>query len=189
MAEAHLSPRRTLTEEHQRILSVLEALGAYAEHSTLDGEQSRCELLKMVGFFSDYADLLHHEKEECLVLPSLVEAGLAWDQGCLLEIRREHEFERYLTQALRHASQQPGPWTVAERTRVAQLVRRFIDFMRHHIEKEESELLPLLDERLSAPASQRLAAEMSRLDAHQMQNGELAELCELAARLASTAGR
>jgi hemerythrin-like domain-containing protein len=172
-----------LFDEHVLILKVAEALSVFVDRLESDEADHRNDLVRLMTFFREFADLLHHEKEESLLLPALVHAGMRWDDGIIAEIRKEHELERQMLQTLRHASLQSSPWSLMDLQRVIDVGRRFIEFTRKHIDTEEARLLPSVSTRLDGPALSELNEHLDRFDARLEISGELAMLRELAAHL------
>ena len=172
-----------LFDEHPVIMCVVDALSAFVDELEANADENRDKLAQMMTFFREYADLFHHEKEESILLPALVHGGLRWDNGVIAEIRKEHEVERTMLQSLRHSSLQSSAWSLVEKQRVIDVCRRFADFMRQHIAKENETLRPLVDERLDANGRAELDANLDRFDARLAATGELQILTDLAASL------
>jgi hemerythrin-like domain-containing protein len=118
----------------------------------------------------------------------LSEAGVRWDEGIMLQIRKDHEFERYLLQSLRHAALQNGEWTPDQCRRINEISTRFVQFMRGHIAREDKQLLPLVRERLVGTLHDALDAKIQRFDAKKSESGEFKMLVELGEELASRYG-
>jgi hemerythrin-like domain-containing protein len=178
-----------LFDEHPIIMGVLDALSIFADTLETQGDENRNELMRMTTFFREYADLIHHEKEESILLPALVNAGVRWDVGVIASVREEHELERAMLQTLRHASLQSSAWSVIDRQRVVDVCRRFVDFMRQHVRLENESLRPLVDEKLDEVSRTELDAHLDRFDARLTTSGELEMLTELAASLGRTFSR
>lgn len=174
-----------LFEEHALILRVVGALESLVDRLQSDNNDHRSELVRVMTFFREFADLLHHEKEESLLLPALVNAGLRWDDGVVAEVRKEHDLERQMLQTLRHASLQASPWSIMDKQRVIDVGRRFVTFMRGHVALENEQLRPLLLTRLDGPALAQLNEGLERFDARSISSGEQALMHELAAHLTS----
>jgi hemerythrin-like domain-containing protein len=172
-----------LFDEHSLILQVVEALAQFVDELERKGLDGRSELVRLMTFLREFADLMHHEKEESVLLPALVHAGLRWDDGVIGEIRKEHELEREMLQTLRHASLQSSPWSLMDRQRVVAVGRRFVQFMREHIAKEDTELRPLLSSRLDEYALGQLNAQLERFDSRMRDTGELRMLRDLGSHL------
>lgn len=173
-----------LFDEHRLISRVVDAMEAFTSVVRADDEHGRCELMRLVTFFREFADLIHHEKEEEFLMPALSEAGVRWDEGIMLQIRKDHEFERYLLQTLRHAALQQGRWSADDFRRVSEISARFVLYMREHIQREERHLLPIVREKLTGAHHDNLEMRMSRFDEKCASSGEVDLLIELGEDLA-----
>lgn len=174
-----------LFDEHRLIERVVDAMEAFTSTVQTDCEHGRCELMRLVTFFREFADLIHHEKEEEFLMPGLSEVGVRWDDGIMLQIRKDHEFERYLLQTLRHAALQLGEWSSDDCRRVNEVAANFVSFMRGHIAREDRQLLPIVRERLTGSAHDALEEKLRRFDAKHEATGETRLLVELGEELAS----
>jgi hemerythrin-like domain-containing protein len=180
-----MSSIENLFDEHRLIERVVDAMASFTSEVQTDCEHGRCELMRLLTFFREYADLLHHEKEEELLMPALTEAGIRWDDGLLAQIRKDHEFERHLLQTLRHAALQVGEWSPDQCRRINEISQRFVQFMRGHIAREEQQLLPELQSKLSGDVRERVEERLERFDQKHNANGEVRLLVELGEELAA----
>ena len=178
-----MTPVERLFEEHTLILQVTAALELFVNRLQADAGEYRGELVRLTAFFREFADLLHHEKEESVLLPALVDAGLRWDDGVIADIRKDHELERQLLQSLRHCALQSTPWSLMDRQRIIDVGRQYVDFMRRHISIENERLRPLVVSSLDESAFQRLNEHLERFDARIESSGELAKHREYATHL------
>lgn len=169
-----------LVREHDLIRRMVDVLERYVVLVDSGAEQARHELVLLVTFFREYVDLSHHEKEESIVIPALVQAGMSWDFGPIEEVRQDHNLERYLTQALRHASLQVKTWSVHDRKHLVDVARSFLDFLRNHMIKEEQLLFPAMRERLAADALEELTQRLCRFEEAREARGD----AEITRRLA-----
>lgn len=168
-----------LFEEHRLIERVVFAMETFAGQMCGDRDEERACLLRLVTFFREYADLRHHAKEEEILMPALTEAGCRWDEGLLLTIRKEHDFERHLLQTLRHLSLQVGDWSAEDCRRLRDVAQRFVKFMRSHIALEDRDLQRLVTERLSDAERDRLETKLQHFDDRRELQGETALLVNL----------
>ena len=173
------NPLHNLQHEHTQIIAVLGALGAYVERMESTEEASREDLERFVAYFRDLVDYRHHDKEEGILLPTLVRNGFGWDDNPIATIRRDHDHERYLVRVLRHAAQQLGSWSAEERRHVASIARELGVFLRAHIQREETLLHPAAIARLRPETKEQLARDLERFDAEDSP-GERATLGHIA---------
>jgi hemerythrin-like domain-containing protein len=160
-----MDPVEHLIAEHRLIAEAVNAFEEYVDRVQARQDPPRADLERFVRFFREYVDLGHHDKEETLLLPALVRAGLDWDGGPIARIRRDHDLERYLMRSLRHAALQVEDWTDFDREHFLAIARELIAFTRTHAECEETLLFPEIRRRLSPAAYEALAADFARLDA------------------------
>lgn len=159
-----MDPFEYLTLEHEKLegmLDVLEALTGAAENGD---ELLREDLDAVIDYFREFSDLSHHDKEETILVPALIEAQLSWYDGPLAELRREHRQERYLLRSLRHLVHQRADWSKDDRAHFVSLAREFIAFLRAHIKKENDVLFPLAKQKLPARRLAELVSEFQKLD-------------------------
>jgi hemerythrin-like domain-containing protein len=115
-----------LREEHEIILRALDVLEALAKRG-VSANQS------LIDFFTDFADVHHHGKEEEILFPALEDAGFPHDAGPVGIMLHEHTQGRQLTKALRDPSS------------FAQAALAYAALLRAHIEKENQVLFPMAD--------------------------------------------
>jgi hemerythrin-like domain-containing protein len=161
-----MNPLASLVREHRTIIRLSDALEAYAQRLTDGGrDASPDDLGRFAEVFRELVDLMHHEKEEAVLLPFVVEHGFDWDWGTVPEVRREHRQERYLIDVLCQASERAGIWSRDERRLIAATASALADFERQHLAKENTELFPSVLARLSPAAQVELNAKLERFDA------------------------
>ena len=151
-------------QEHALIERSATVLAGYLNHLRQGGEEARHELLCLVTFFREVVDLGHHYKEEDLLFPELVRHGADWDGAPIADLRKEHDHERYLLRVLRQAALQTEAWSVEDRRHVIDVAGSFIEFQREHIEREASDVFPMVDRLLPAEARKSLADRLVAFD-------------------------
>jgi hemerythrin-like domain-containing protein len=159
-----VDPFTYLGEEHKQIQAMLDVLEALAEAVQKGAAWEREDLDAVIDYFREFGDLSHHDKEETILVPALIEAELSWYDGPLAELRREHRQERYLLRSIRHLAHQSAHWSKDDRAHFASLAREFVTFLRGHVEKEDTVLFPLAQQKLSAEKQAQLVTEFRKLD-------------------------
>ncbi len=168
-----------LMNEHRQIERALVELEDVAEGLGRGDRNAGARLTHLVTFLSEFADTLHHGKEERLLFPKLCEYGLSEKAGPIAVMLSEHERGRKLLSAMRQfAGTVPGAddGTATELSRYA---AQYAGLLRDHIRKEDEVLYVMA--RAMVPA-----AEMSRLsegcstfdDAHAEEVARLLALLE-----------
>ncbi len=154
----------SLIREHQFIERLVTALGACA---SLVGQGAPVDPADIRGFvraLREYADELHREKEEYVLLPFLVRQGFDWEAPPLSQVCEEHSLERDLIAALDHAGARLERWTDEERRHVAALAASLCTLQRRHHQTENEQLFPAVKARLDTAALQLLDGELDRFD-------------------------
>jgi hemerythrin-like domain-containing protein len=178
-------PLSNLAEEHRLIVRVLAALERYATRlEEAQGVQSG-DLGQFAKFFTEFAELLHHVKEEDILIPALVRHGFDWDSGPLLHVREDHAQERYLVDVLRQAASQQGEISREDKRHLVASVRAFVEFQRKHVQNEDSLLFPAVIERLSQDDLDQLDAKFADFDRVKFGQSGYATLMQLGEDLAT----
>lgn len=150
-------PLSVLVAEHAVILGVLDSM----ERECLDlaeGKPLRSAFWRRALLFhSDFADGIHHDREELLLFPALEQAGLL-SNGPTAMLRQEHERGRAWRQRLGSAI------AVGDALRVQAASAGFIDFQRQHIQKENQILFPLARQLLSPATVVELQIAFGEMD-------------------------
>jgi hemerythrin-like domain-containing protein len=172
----------SLALEHRLIQRTLEAFEMYVGYVDARIPVDRFDLQRFIAFFQDFAGLSHHDKEEALLFPALVETGLDWSGDPLARLRREHDQEHYLMESLEHSALKGDAWSDENRQHFLSIAREFITFQRNHLRFENAEVYPRA-ERLSELARARLSRDVERFDdAVRVRNNRLSDLAEILMR-------
>ncbi len=146
-----------LHEEHTRIEPVVGALRTYVMLRAR-GEGDRDDAAAFLRFLRKYAGAFHHEREEQVLFPALIEhTHLSAARGPVAALVAQH---RELESALADlAPLLEGPLEGAGARRLAlSLAHRYAGGLEVHIDVEESELLPESEARLRRCGVLELAA-------------------------------
>ncbi|HEX2672784.1 MAG TPA: alpha-E domain-containing protein [Polyangiaceae bacterium] len=162
-----LDPFAHLLREHGEIESVLGVLDELA--SQAEGFQSveKSELQCIVGYLAECGELGHHEKEEAILAPKLIEHGFDWYDGPVAAMRREHRHEHMFLSVLGQLGRQHSAWSAEDGRRFATDARALGHFLRSHMDHERRELFDLAARSLPDQVKQTLARAFVDFDARQ----------------------
>jgi hemerythrin-like domain-containing protein len=170
---------QSLAADHRLIRQTLDAFELYVGYVEARLPVGRADLKRFVEFFESYADAYHHGKEEALLFPALVMAGLDWNDDPLARIRREHDQEHYLMSTLSHAGLANEVWSEDDRRHFLAMAKEFILFQRNHMRFENVEVFPRAERVLSEHARARLTRDVERYDDDcRSENRRVTELAE-----------
>lgn len=137
-----------LTEEHRIIGQVLGALESYVETVGRSSVPKREKVSDFAGFFANFADKLHHVKEEDLLFVSMNDFGFPKEYGPIAVMLAEHTEGRKHVGALREIGAGDGELSPQERTVFLQSALAYIPLLRQHIQKENNILYPMAQQAL-----------------------------------------
>lgn len=149
----------TLMDEHQTILRVLASL-----EFLLSDARNRDEPVEtfaaIVKFLRNYADALHHGKEEAVLFPAMESYGVSAAHGPTAVMRAEHDEGRALVRRMAQVCEAEGePWKELRDPGLA-----FVSLLRAHIGKEDRILFPMAERILPQFELDRLAEEYGRVE-------------------------
>jgi hemerythrin-like domain-containing protein len=173
-----------LMAEHQVILRVVDALGVFGD-SVRRGGGDREELFRFLTFIRDYADALHHGKEEEILFVAMVEAGFPRDAGPIAVMLSEHDVGREYVAAMLGLAGTRVEWSPEDREELYVAARGYADMLRAHARREDEILYPAAERRLSPAAQDRVDARCAEFDARAAQEGTRERLEQLATELVS----
>ena len=127
-----------LKHDHEAIVYSLGILDRMGERAASGDSFNADEALELVGFLKEFADTCHHGKEETILFPALVKAGIPDKGGPVGAMLQEHEVGRKLMRSM--AASLAAPVKGAEFARVA---AEYSAFLRQHIDKENGALFPM----------------------------------------------
>ncbi len=137
-----------------------------AAHLEKGGALAIDEASTIVDFVRFYADGLHHVKEERVLFPAMIEAGLPHRGGPITVMLNEHELGRRHVGAMVNAL--PALQTSAGRVAFALAARHFADLLEPHIAKENNVLFTMAEGLLSDDAPLLKAYAEQEAEARQM---------------------
>ena len=128
--------------EHRRIARVLKALDLIGDRLETSADTDPHDLFRVMTFLRGFADGYHHEREEQVLLKTLVTLGYAADSGVLAFIRQQHREERSLLTRLEMTATSPGPWSPETKKTIVEAIRILTRFERDHMTRENEGLFP-----------------------------------------------
>ena len=162
-----LDPFEHLGREHaevEGVLSVLDELAARAERrEAVEKSEIHC----IVAYLTECGELVHHEKEEAILVPRLVEHGFDWYDGPVAAMRREHRHEHMYLCVLDQLARQRAPWSLEDSRRFATDARGLSHFLRSHMEHEQRDLFDQAARALPEDTKRALALAFIDFDALQ----------------------
>ncbi len=129
------TPTDVLRDEHGLILRGLDVLETAAGRLEAGQEPPDGWWEDALDWLRSFADRTHHAKEEDLLFPAMIRAGLPSAGGPIDVMLEEHERGRALVRAM----------SVSTGAARAAAAREYVALLRAHIDKENEVLFPLAD--------------------------------------------
>ena len=171
-----IHPIETLMNEHRVIERGLDSLDSLCARLSTTDRAIRPRLGELVRFFREYADRVHHAKEEDRLFTALAAHGFSSQSGPVFVMLSEHEAGRAHVTKLAEVAGGDGPLTSDEVEVVRENGTAFSVLLRGHIQKEDNILFPMAAQVLQPPVVEELRAAFDAFDA----NAELEQLQALA---------
>ena len=137
-----------LRDEHEGIKVMLAILEKVTQQFETAGTLNKEHFEGILEFLKVFVDKCHHGKEEDLLFPALVAAGVP-ERGPIAVMLREHEIGRGYVRAMdkAYAGYTTGDSSLSKD--IVQKAHGYIALLRDHIEKENNVLFAMADDRLS----------------------------------------
>lgn len=144
-----------LRDEHEGVKIMLSTLEQVCQQWEATGNLNREHFEGILEFLKIFVDKCHHGKEEELLFPALVAAGVPED-GPIAVMLHEHEMGRNYVKAISIAF--PGYMTgeISSSKDVLQNAHGYISLLRDHIGKENNVLFVMADSLLSEQSQDEL---------------------------------
>jgi hemerythrin-like domain-containing protein len=154
----------SLQQDHRLLLDLTDALEVFA----LELERSDAIGPHDVGAFAyafrAFADEIHYEKEEHVLLPCLARHGFDFNAGLLEQTREDHCRDRYLIDVLSHAAERETAFGEDDRRRLSSTAQTLASVQRNLFMKQDIELFPAVTSSLDRQALEQLFADLSEFD-------------------------
>jgi hemerythrin-like domain-containing protein len=136
---------KNLEEDHEHILLLLEVMTKIAGSENPDTEN----LESIVGIIRDFADSLHHAKEEEIFFPFLTERGFSSSQGPVAVMLHEHKMGRDFVKGIADNIVLYKDGNKGALKDIYANMTGYADLLRNHIGKENNILFRMADRALS----------------------------------------
>lgn len=178
-----MKPTEQLRHEHEAIklvLAVLEKLGSKLPSGAAVDPADMDGILEFITVFSDQC---HHGKEEGLLFPALIAAGLPGDAGPIAVMLSEHDQGRSCVKQMVEAWRRYRAGDKAAAREFAESAAAYIELLTAHIEKENTVLFPIAERILSAETEQKVFDEFERFEVEKIGAGKHEEFHQMLGRL------
>ncbi|HJN57235.1 MAG: hemerythrin domain-containing protein [Candidatus Woesearchaeota archaeon] len=136
-------PTAMLSEEHQSILKVINALIKECDALEQKKELDKDFFEKAIDFIRNFADKFHHAKEEDILFIELCKDEVQMHCNPIPQMLHEHDLGRNFVKGMEQGLNENN------KAKVIENARGYIQLLQEHIDKEDNILYPMADEALN----------------------------------------
>lgn len=140
-----MKPTEDLMHEHKAIEIMLGVMAKIAENIMKGKEFDVIEIDKIVDFLKTFADKCHHGKEENVLFPALVAAGIPKENGPVGVMLHEHVLGRGFIKDINDGAESYKLGNTAASQEIANAMLKYVTLLQNHIQKENNILFPMAD--------------------------------------------
>ncbi len=178
-----MKPTDILKDEHrsiERMLILLENAASRLHR----GEDVHPDVFRNgIRFIREFADGCHHQKEEKLLFPAMVQKGFSQESGPIGVMLHEHDLGRQEVAAMNAALERFAKGDPAGRPALVKHTQSFIGLLRSHIMKEDNILFAMADQHLSTDEAAALLKDFQAEEAKSAACSTKQQLIELLANM------
>ncbi len=148
-----------LENDHVYILRLIEVM----ESMTVSENLNPDDVDKVIFLIRNFADGLHHAKEENLLFPKMVEKGYSFEMGPVAVMMHEHADGRNFVKGMAENNLKLRSGDMGASEAVMANMTRYAELLRAHISKENNVLFKMADNVLSTDEQQQLLNKFGKL--------------------------
>jgi len=153
---------QSLVDEHEVIERVLNALEGEAAKIDSGAAVERYFFSEAIAFVREFTDRVHHQKEETILFPRMVAAGLPKEGGPIAVMLEEHEIGRSHVRAMSESLDKAIQGDAGARRSLIDAARSYVSLVRGHIQKENNILFPMAEHIFDPVAKATIHDEFSK---------------------------
>jgi hemerythrin-like domain-containing protein len=182
-----MQPTEILSGEHRVIEQVLDCLETLAFEARASGKVATHAANRAVQFLVEFADRLHHGKEELHLFPLMASRGVPRNVGPIAVMLNEHEIGRGEIAKMR-ASLRDAETNRESAASFVAAALEYVELLRDHIAKEDGVLFPMAEAVLRDEDRSQALAAFERVERDELGADGASQLIAVANELAKELG-
>jgi len=159
-----MKPTDELKNEHEAIKTMLAIMGEVCDVLDAKRPVDPAHLDEIVEFVQVFADKCHHAKEEDLLFPAMVEAGIPKERGPIGVMLAEHDKGRAFIRNVKDAAAEYKSGDKKAAKIISENARGYAALLSQHIDKEDHILYPMADAHVPAAKQAELLKAFERVE-------------------------
>ncbi len=151
---------KNLEDDHVYVLKLTDVMVAVTHSENPDTDHIR----SIIDIIKNFADGLHHAKEENLFFPALALKGFSAQQGPVAVMLREHIEGRNYVKGISDNLELFDKGDKSAKTGIYQNMRGYAELLVNHIGKENNILFRMADKVLSEREQQELLSDFEKIE-------------------------
>ena len=151
---------KNLEQDHESILKLIDVIEAMTTHTDPD----IADYEEVVDLIRNFADGLHHAKEETLFFPLMAERGFSMKQGPIAMMLSEHEQGRNYVKGISENIRLLKEGDLSALNMIYRNMLGYCELLRNHIAKENNVLFRMADNALSEEDQQTLLTQFGQVE-------------------------
>jgi hemerythrin-like domain-containing protein len=156
-----------LENDHVHILHLIAVMEQIVNQKASNIEH----IESIVNLIRNFADGLHHAKEENLLFPKMVEKGFLLQQGPIAVMMHEHVLGRNFVKGISDNISLYKSGNMAALADIHKNMKGYADLLKAHIDKENNVLFRMADNALNAEEQQSLLDQFNTIESN-LTNGK-----------------
>ena len=159
-------PTKILSDEHQNILKVIDALAKECNVLESGKELDKDFFEKAIGFIRNYADKFHHAKEEDILFVELCKDTVKMQCNPVQQMLYEHDLGRNFVKGMEQGVKENN------KAKVIENARGYAQLLQEHIYKEDNILYPMADEALNQQIQEDILKRFKLAECEKFKKGD-----------------
>ena len=178
-----MTPTDDLIHEHEAIKVMLSIMSKIAENIRKKKEFVTKDVEKIVDFLKTFADKCHHGKEETVLFPALISAGVPNENGPIGVMLQEHTIGRNHIKEISTELENFIAGNIPSSEIIATSLTNYVNLLQNHILKEENILFPMANKVLTEEIQLEVLKQFEKIEEEVVGNGIHEKYHELLAKL------
>ena len=174
-----MKPTDQLKQEHRAIKLMLDIMEKVCQKIDSGEKANTGHLDSIIEFLKVFADKCHHGKEEDLLFPAMVEAGIPGEGGPIGVMLQEHVMGRGFIGGMSESLARYKEGESDAASVFSENAKNYISLLRPHIDKEDNILYMIADAHLSDQKQEELIVAFNSVEEEKIGKGKHEEFHRL----------
>jgi hemerythrin-like domain-containing protein len=180
-----MNPTFDLKREHDAMAIVLSAMKKLANDIRENNYVDLFRISQIIEFLRTYNDQSHHEKEETILFPAILECNIPWTIDTINILTNEHLIARHYLNEIDHNLHEHLEGHSQALESLASSMLNYITLEDNHIKIENNILLPLADRVFNKKKQETICLDFKHIQDHKVGHNKHLEYYILLTKLYS----